>query len=133
MNLFPGLNLPPTQPTVANHSLEYSIQTVGNIPYAQIISKQPKVTIQSLEYFIQTVGNNAKVQVIHLIKNHSEEDCNVSISLNLDDESAVVGYSFKNHNGEFISQLKEKRTSKDRTNGCNSKWIFNCFDGTKER
>ena len=32
--------------------------------------------------------------------------------MKLDDESAVVGYSVTNHNGEFISQLKEKQQAK---------------------
>ena len=83
------------------------------IIYPQIISKENKeFKLTQLQFFIETVGNNAKIKVIETIKNNSEEDCNVTVSLNLDDESAVVGYSFTNQNGEFISQLKEKEQAK---------------------
>ena len=78
----------------------------------QVVSKQAEVRIEKVEYDIETIGNNAKVKVTHQIKNNSNEDCNVSVTLSLDDESAVIGYSFKNEHGEFVSQLKEKEQAK---------------------
>ena len=53
-----------------------------------------------------------KIKVIHKIKNKSQENSNITLSLQLDDESVVTGYSFINQNGEFISQLKEKEKAK---------------------
>ena len=82
------------------------------LEFPDIHSNNNQVNLTQLQFIIETIGNNAKVKVIETIKNNSEEDCNVNVSLNLDDESAIVGYSFKNQNGEFISQLKEKEQAK---------------------
>ena len=65
------------------------------------------------------------MKVTETIKNNSEEDFNINVSLNLDDESAVVGYTFTNQNGEFVSVLKEKEQAKQEqreatTNGYSS-------------
>ena len=95
------------------------------IKYPIINSENKQIEIQQLTFLIETVGNNAKVKVTETIKNNSEEDCNINLSLNLDDESAVVGYSFTNQNGEFISVLKEKEQAKQEqkeatTNGYSS-------------
>ena len=76
------------------------------------INSNIQVTIQQIDFLIETIGNNAKVKVTEIIKNNSAEDVNVTISLQLDDESTVVGYSFTNSHGEFVSQLKEKEQAK---------------------
>ncbi|EDR25073.1 hypothetical protein, conserved [Entamoeba dispar SAW760] len=80
--------------------------------FGRVISQEKQVRLTSINFEIETIGNNAKVKAIHSILNESNNDCNVSISMTLDDESAVTGYSIKTVNGEFESELKEKEQAK---------------------
>ncbi|BFU22736.1 Vault protein inter-alpha-trypsin domain/von Willebrand factor type A domain containing protein, putative [Entamoeba histolytica] len=80
--------------------------------FGRVISQEKQVRLTEVNFEVETVGNNAKVKSIHSILNDSNDDCNVSITMTLDDESAVTGYSFKTANGDFESELKEKEQAK---------------------
>ncbi|EMD43735.1 Hypothetical protein EHI5A_193960, partial [Entamoeba histolytica KU27] len=80
--------------------------------FGRVISQEKQVQLTEVNFEVETVGNNAKVKAIHSILNDSNDDCNVSITMTLDDESAVTGYSFKTANGDFDSELKEKEQAK---------------------
>ena len=77
-----------------------------------ISSGTSEIQFTQIQLLIETIGNNAKVKVIETIKNNSEEDCEITMLLNLDYDSSVIGYSFTNSRGEFVSQLKEKEQAK---------------------
>ncbi|GAB1224280.1 hypothetical protein ENUP19_0185G0006 [Entamoeba nuttalli] len=80
--------------------------------FGRVVSQEKQVRLTEVNFEVETVGNNAKVKAIHSILNDSNDDCNVSITMTLDDESAVTGYSFKTDNGDFESELKEKEQAK---------------------
>ncbi|EDR23063.1 hypothetical protein, conserved [Entamoeba dispar SAW760] len=80
--------------------------------FGRVISQEKQVRLTSINFEIETIGNNAKVKAIHSILNESNNECNVSIIMTLDDESAVTGYSIKTVNGEIESELKEKEQAK---------------------
>ena len=82
------------------------------IEYGQFYYEYTRIKIDSLSFQIETIGNYARVKVIHVLTNSTNKSVTIRMTLNLDDESAVTGYSFTNNNGEFISVLKEKQQAR---------------------
>ena len=82
------------------------------LEYGQFYVNSTPIKIDSLTFQIETIGNYARVKAIHVLRNYSGNPTTIKMLINLDDESAVTGYSFTNKHGEFVSVLKEKKQAK---------------------